>query len=162
MSESQGSGEAHEVSSLQDVCNQAIVWYPSRVLGFPGGSDSSLSAVQETSVSSLGREDPLEKGMATHSSILSWTIPWAVEPGGLQSMMSQRVRQTEQLTHTAGLRWAGSKKCFTFTHAIPRIATWWCQMAYVCLFSTGKTYRNFFYFFYIYKVTREFSPLCCL
>ena len=88
--------------------------------------------MQETSVSSLGREDPLEKGMATHSNILSWTIPWAVEPGGLQSMKSQRVRhRLEQLTHTAGLRWAGSKKSFTFTHAIPRIATWWCQMAYV-------------------------------
>ena len=38
----------------------------------------------------LGREDPLEKGMATHSSILAWKIPWTEEPGGLQSMRSQR------------------------------------------------------------------------
>ena len=42
--------------------------------------------VQETQVRSLGREDPLEKGMATHSSILAWRIPWTEEPGGLQSM----------------------------------------------------------------------------
>ena len=43
-------------------------------------------------VQSLGWEDPLEKGLATHSSILAWEIPWAEEPGGLQSMGSQRVR----------------------------------------------------------------------
>ena len=49
-------------------------------------------AVQETGVSSLGQEDPLEEGMATHSSILAWRIPWTEEPGGLQSMGSQRVR----------------------------------------------------------------------
>ena len=49
----------------------------------------SLPAVQETRVRSLGWEDPLEKGMATHSSILAWKIPWTEEPGGLQSMGSQ-------------------------------------------------------------------------
>ena len=51
----------------------------------------SLSAVRETWVLSLGREDPLEKEMATHSSILAWKIPWMKEPGRLQSMGSQRV-----------------------------------------------------------------------
>ena len=45
----------------------------------------NLPAVQETWVSSLGREDPLEKEIATHSSILGWRIPWTEEPGGLQS-----------------------------------------------------------------------------
>ena len=50
-------------------------------------------AVQETQVRSLGREDPLEEGMATHSSILAWRIPWTEEPGGPQSMRSQRVRR---------------------------------------------------------------------
>ena len=50
-----------------------------------------LPAVQETQVRSLGWEDPLEKGMATHYSILAWRIPWTEEPGGLQSMGSQRV-----------------------------------------------------------------------
>ena len=50
-----------------------------------------LPAMQETWVLSLGREDPLEKEMATHSSILAWRIPWTEEPGGLQSTGSQRV-----------------------------------------------------------------------
>ena len=51
-----------------------------------------LPAMQETWVQSLGREDPLEKEMAAHSSVLAWRIPWTEEPGGLQSMGSQRVR----------------------------------------------------------------------
>ena len=51
-----------------------------------------LPAMQETWVQSLDWEDPLEKEMATHSSILVWRTPWAEEPGGLQSMGSQRVR----------------------------------------------------------------------
>ena len=51
----------------------------------------NLLAMQETQVRSLGWEDPLEKGMATHSSILTWEIPWTEEPGGLQSMGSQTV-----------------------------------------------------------------------
>ena len=52
----------------------------------------SLPEMRETQVGSLGREDPLEKEMATHSSILAWEILWMKEPGGLQSMGSQRVR----------------------------------------------------------------------
>ena len=51
----------------------------------------NMSAMQETQVLSLGWEDTLEKGMATHSSILAWRIPRTEEPGGLQSMGSQRV-----------------------------------------------------------------------
>ena len=51
-----------------------------------------LPAMQETWVQSLGREDPLEKGMTTHSSILAWEIPWSEETGGLHLMGSQRVR----------------------------------------------------------------------
>ena len=51
----------------------------------------NLPAMLETWVWSLGREDPLEKGMTTHSSVLAWRIPWTEEPGGLQSMGSQRV-----------------------------------------------------------------------
>ena len=49
-------------------------------------------AVRETWAQSLSWEDPLEKGKATHSSILAWKIPWTEEPGGLQSMESQRVK----------------------------------------------------------------------
>ena len=51
-----------------------------------------LTTMWETWVQSLGREDPLEKEMATHSSILAWKIPWTEDPGRLQSMGSQRVR----------------------------------------------------------------------
>ena len=51
----------------------------------------NLPAVLETKVQSLGQEDPLEEEMANHSSILAWEIPWTEEPGGLQSMGSQRV-----------------------------------------------------------------------
>ena len=56
----------------------------------------NLPAMQETWVQSLGWEDPLEKGKATHSSILVWRIPWTEEPGGLQSTGSQRVRHDRE------------------------------------------------------------------
>ena len=64
----------------------------------------NLPAVLETKVQSLGREDPLEEEMATHSSILAWEIPWTEEPGGLQSTGSQRVRHN----------WATNTFFFTF------------------------------------------------
>ena len=51
----------------------------------------NLPAMQETWVQSLGQEDPLQKGMTTHSYILTWIIPWPEEPGGLQSMELQKV-----------------------------------------------------------------------
>ena len=54
-------------------------------------SVKNLPGVQETRLQSLGWEDPLEKAMATHSSILAWKNSWTEEPGGLQSMGSQRV-----------------------------------------------------------------------
>ena len=61
-------------------------------MGFPGGSlVKNLPAKQETQVQSLDEKDPLEKEMATHSSILAWKISWTEDPGGLQSMGSQRV-----------------------------------------------------------------------
>ena len=60
--------------------------------GFPGGPDGKESACNAGDPGSiLGLEEPLEKGMATHSSTLAWRIPWMEEPGGLQSMGSQRV-----------------------------------------------------------------------
>ena len=52
----------------------------------------NMPAIQESQVWSLGQEDPLEKGMATHSSILAWRIPWVEDPGRLQSVGLQRVR----------------------------------------------------------------------
>ena len=59
--------------------------------GFPGGLAVKNSAMQETRVQSLGWEDSSEEGMATHSSILAWRIPWTEGPGGLESIGSQRV-----------------------------------------------------------------------
>ena len=59
-------------------------------MGFPGGLlVKNLPAKQEMQVQSLAWEDPLEKGMATHSGILAWETPWTEEPDGLQSMGSQ-------------------------------------------------------------------------
>ena len=70
-------------------------------MGFPGGSSGKEPAnagEYQTRVQSLGREDPLEEGMATHSSILAWRIPWTEEPSGLQSMGSQELDMAEQLS----------------------------------------------------------------
>ena len=61
-------------------------------MSFPGGSVvKNMPTMQEAGIQSLGWEDPLEKEMATHSSILAWEIPWTEETGRLQSMGSQRV-----------------------------------------------------------------------
>ena len=60
-----------------------------------------LPTMQETWVRSLGQEDPLEKEMATHSSICAWKIPWTEEPGGLQSMGHKESDTTEQLLFTS-------------------------------------------------------------
>jgi len=61
-------------------------------VSFPGGSSGKNTCLpkQETRVQSLGWEDPLEEGTATHSSILAWRVSWTEEPGRLQSMGSQR------------------------------------------------------------------------
>ena len=64
----------------------------------------NLSAMQETRVLPLGQEDPLEKGRATHSSILAWRIPWTEEPGGLQSMESKRVAHDRVTNNTGAQR----------------------------------------------------------
>ena len=70
-----------------DFFRQDVCWWASLV----AQRLKRLPAMRETWVLSLGREDPLEKEMATHSSILAWRIPWREEPGRLQSMGSQRV-----------------------------------------------------------------------
>ena len=64
-----------------------------------------LPAMQETQVRSLGWENPLAKEMATHSSILAWRFPWTEEPGGLQSMGSQRVWHDWATSHTHRIDW---------------------------------------------------------
>ena len=63
----------------------------------------NLPAMQETQVQSLGQEDPLEKEMVTHFSILAWRIPWTQEPGGLQFIGLQRVRHGKRLSMHASI-----------------------------------------------------------
>ena len=72
-----------------------------------------LPAMWETQVQSLGQEDPLEKEMATHSSTLAWRIPWTEEPGGLQSVGSQRVRH-DRTTSLSFLSCVSCKRVFSF------------------------------------------------
>ena len=75
-----------------------------------GGSVvKNLPTMQETQVQSLSCKDPLEKGMATHSSILAWRIPWTEEPGGLQFMGSQRV-QKDINWDIRNINWEGDKR----------------------------------------------------
>jgi len=85
-------------------------------MGFPGGSDGKESACNAGYLGSItGLGDPLEKGMATHYSILARRIPWTVEPGRLQSMRPQRVGATEQHTYT---------RIHTHTHICTHINTY--------------------------------------
>ena len=84
---------------------------PFLVWGFPGGSDGKEAACfAEDWVGSLGWEDPLEKGMATHSSILAWRIPWTEKPGGLQSMGLQRIGH-DWVTNTSLNFWLNMTPC---------------------------------------------------
>ena len=79
-------------------CDKLLIIYNGRA-SFIAQSAKNLPAVQETWVQILGQEDPLEKEMATHSSILTWRIPWAEEPSRLQSMGSQESDMTQRLNH---------------------------------------------------------------
>ena len=65
--------------------------YNTNIVSLVAQMVKKLPAIQQTQVQSLCWEDPLEKKMATHSSILAWRIPWTKDPGGLQSMGSQRI-----------------------------------------------------------------------
>ena len=99
--------------AAMNMCVQIWFWYPtSNYFGYIpkskiSGSYASLvtqtvknlPAVQETQLRSLGREDPLEKGMATHSSFLAWRIPRTEEPGGLQPMQLQESDTTQEVNH---------------------------------------------------------------
>ena len=84
--------QAGHVLNFDTVCT--IFW------SFPSGSViKNLSAMQETLVQSLGLEDPLEKEMATHSSIPAWRIPWTEEPGSLYSPWGHKELDTTELLH---------------------------------------------------------------
>ena len=92
------------------------------LMGFLGGSDGKeLPAMQETWVWSLGQEDTPEKGMATHSSILAWRIPWTEEPGGLWGRKeldtTDSHTHTHTHTHTLPYRGKGRPICHPFSPA---------------------------------------------
>ena len=88
---------SHVVFGLDSVTFQFSFWV--HWASLVAQSVKNLPAVQKTKVWSLGQEDPLEKEMTTHSSVLAWRILWTEEPGGLQSMGSQRVRHNWLHTH---------------------------------------------------------------
>ena len=79
----------------------------------------NLPAMQETWVRSLGQEDPLEKGMATHSSILAWRILWIEEPGGVQSMGHRESDRIERLT-IIGMEAPEEQDLFRAVSLVPR------------------------------------------
>ena len=87
-------------------CFTYVKYLLGELMGFPGGSDGKESACDvgdpgsnPGSGRSPGREDPLEKEVATHSNILAWRIPWTEEPGGYSSQGHKESDTTEQLTH---------------------------------------------------------------
>ena len=125
---SRGSSQPSYQTQVSGIVGRFFtVWATSEafLMGFPCGlppwvslvaqTVKNLPAMKETWVKTLGQEDPLEKRMATHSSILFWRIPWTEEPGGLQSMGSQRVGHDWVINtslylcvcclHTAVLEW---------------------------------------------------------
>ena len=90
------TGEEETLSELKFCTQQVVKLYFKKLVLIMGTSQGALMvknlpAMQETRVRLLSQEYPLEEDMATHSSILIWRIPWTEEPGGLQSMGSQRV-----------------------------------------------------------------------
>ena len=103
----------------------------------------SLHAVQETQAGSLGREDPLEKGMAMHSSSLTWRIPWTEEPGGLQSMGSHSVRHD----------WVANTFIFTFTLLLVHDFKLQAELEFKTNKQTKKNQNDF-----IQKRTKEAKP----
>ena len=76
-------------------------------MGFPGDSVVKNPAMQETWVKSLGQEDPLQKGMATHSSIRAWRIPWKKEPGGLHGVSKSQDTHTNKVSVLQSLQLMG-------------------------------------------------------
>ena len=110
-------------------------------MGFLGVSAvknlSAVQEIQETWVRSLGKEDPLEEGMAAHSSVLAWRIPWAEEPSGLQSTGSQIVRHTQ---------------CVRTMKNRPTMDQWW----------EWNAFWNIFYDQNIYRLLRSMTKKLCL
>ena len=132
---------------------QPVCFYFYCIYGYPlvAQTAKNLTAMQETQIQSLGWEDPLEKGMATHFNILAWRIPWTEEPSGLQSMGLQRVGYNWGTTTTYGylilyvsfvekvilssteLTWHLCKKLFDHKCKSPFLD--FSSIQYICMFS---------------------------
>ena len=120
----EGSGKASQHKWHRAGCNVllcSLMLYTSCSCYHTDHGVKNLPAMQETRVRSLGQEAPLEKEMATHSSILTWRIPWPEKPGGVHSMGSQRV----------GHDWATNafivilSTCFSLLPACELFESWW-------------------------------------
>ena len=137
-------------------------------MGFPVAQIvRNLPAMLETWVWSLGQEDPLEKGMATHASILAWRIPWAEEPGGLQSIGLQRVRHDWITniyiqTYLDTLKWTWAKLHLASISSYLIRKPWWCFRSNCMSISsdlTSNSPRNGWIFFIPQcSITMEMVP----
>ena len=137
---------------------------PIIIMGFPGGSDSP-PAMREPRVSSLGGKEPLQKGMATHSSILAWRMPWTEESDGLHSTGLQRIEHS----------WVTNLFTFFTFRSIITLSTLTYQhpvKSFPCLISTAFwgylpdsglqnpiVYQFFFFFFYLFTFYSLLPPL---
>ena len=117
---------------------------------------------QEAQVQPLGQEDPLEKSMATHSSILAWRIPWTEEPGGLQSMGSQSWTQLSAWAHAC----THTTHTYIHTHIILKGIAFWRKFPTISsclgkettsLFSNWKTLLNLFTSWFRGKLLTQWS-----
>ena len=102
-------GSSSYYAGIDSIFKPVLWWLGTSLVG---QTVKNLPAMQETWVRSLAQEDPLGKGMATHSSILAWRIPWTEEPGGLQSMVSQRVGRNWVIKH--GMTWRNNDFIYLF------------------------------------------------
>ena len=128
------------------------LWHCGRII-YPlssQGSPWSGSARPETWVWSLGREDPLEEGMATHSSILAWRIPWTEEPGRLQSMGSQKV----------GHNWTTftSFTFFSSGYCPHPLSCWYCLLNFWLFLSMTEV--TYFHVFLLPSLNSALNSLC--
>ena len=117
-------------------------------MGFPGGSAVKnppvMQKLHETQVPSLDQEDPLEEGVAIHSSILAWRIPWREEPGGLQSIGSQRVRHSR-----SDLAYTHAHKIYIYDTCICAYIYLYIWHIYVCIYIVCISFPIILY---IYKI----------
>ena len=169
------------IPGLQGVCRYCQVVIPvytptSHGWGFPSGSAvKNLHAVQELQkrwVRSLGWEDPLEEDMATHSRILAWRMPWTEEPGGLQSIGSQRIgHDWSNLTSRQPCVRVTAAPVFTNVLIIISILAilvgmqWYCIVILICIFLiTSEAEHHFVYYwpFESFLFVKWLFQACCL